>query len=324
MSDTLERYVGRFAPSPTGPLHAGSLVAALASYVDARAAQGRWLIRIEDVDRARSLRTHEAEILRQLAAFGLEPDEPPTRQSERAEGYREVLRRLESMHATYPCRCSRSTLAHAKRNREGEAIYPGTCRPDTRPRNGPVATAPTETRVRASLRIDIGALELDSTISFSDRVHGEVTQDVANEVGDFVLLRADGDFAYQLAVVVDDELQGVTDVVRGADLLLNTPRQRLLQRALGYRALRYAHIPLVTNEAGEKLSKQTLAPPLATDRESVMRALRDAWRHLKQAPIDQASSPVHFLAQATHAWSIASLRSDRSKPAATIALQTAA
>ncbi|TAG83912.1 MAG: tRNA glutamyl-Q(34) synthetase GluQRS, partial [Burkholderiales bacterium] len=251
-------YVGRFAPSPTGPLHFGSLIAALASYVDARAAGGSWLLRIEDVDRERSRLEHEAAIRRQLAAFALEHDGDVVRQSERIDHYRSALERLRDQGSVYPCVCSRRLLETAPRNQEGEVIYPGSCR----------VRAVDTFGGRHSIRFKLAHSPPQDEV-IEDRIEGVITQNVAKDVGDFVLLRADGDVAYQLAVVVDDELQGVTDVVRGADLLLNTPRQRILQRALGFRDLRYAHVPIVTNDQGEKLSKQTRAIALPTDHNSV-------------------------------------------------------
>lgn len=286
-------YVGRFAPSPTGPLHFGSLIAALASYVDARAAGGTWLLRIEDVDRERSRPEHETTIRRQLDAFAFDPDGDVVRQSDRLDLYRDALRRLSEHDAVYRCVCSRRMLADAKRNQEGEVIYPGTCRMHVPEASGE------RYAIRFRLPPTGAAVE-----TINDRVAGVVSQNVVDEVGDFVLLRADGDFAYQLAVVVDDELQGVTDVVRGADLLFNTHRQSSLQRQLGYRSLRYAHLPVATNERGEKLSKQTRASPLATDVSNVMFELRRAWAFLGQVAIDEASSPRDFLDQAIRLWSI--------------------
>ena len=231
----VQTYLGRFAPSPTGPLHFGSLVAALASYLDARYHDGgRWLVRIEDVDEPRTVPGAADSILRCLEAYGMEWDGPVVYQSRRKDLYRAALEALGS-HA-FPCGCSRVP-----------GIYPGTCR------NG----LPAGKTARAwRLRVD------DNVISFVDRLRGPQTDVLAETTGDFVLLRADGYFAYQLAVVVDDADQGVTDVVRGEDLLDSTGRQILLQRLLGYPTPRYAHIPVVRDASGEKLSKQTLAPPV--------------------------------------------------------------
>jgi glutamyl-Q tRNA(Asp) synthetase len=248
-------YVGRFAPSPTGLLHAGSLVAALASWLDARAHGGRWLVRIEDVDTPRCVPGADRAILQQLAECGLHPDEPPWWQSDRGDAYAAALDALVTAGAAYPCACSRRDIEDAWRARgrvlprHGETPYPGTCRSGL---HGRPARA---WRLR---------LPHDSTVRWHDRRLGERTQDVEHTVGDFVLRRADGLWAYQLAVVVDDAAQGITDVVRGEDLEGNTPRQRLLQRALGLSAPRYLHTPLVLGADGEKLSKQNGATPVDT------------------------------------------------------------
>lgn len=240
-------YVGRFAPSPTGPLHFGSLVAAVASWLDARAAGGRWLVRMEDLDRPRCEPGAADAILHQLDAYGLYRDGPVLYQSQREDAYAAALDALKARGAAYPCACTRSQLAHAPRNLEGETIYPGTCR------NGlPAGAIARAWRVRVP----------DSSTHFHDRIHGDLEQNLARDVGDFIVKRADGLFAYQLAVVVDDTFQGITHVVRGADLLWNTPRQRLLQGLLGLPAPVYAHVPLIVNAAGQKLSKQTRAPAL--------------------------------------------------------------
>jgi len=240
-------YVGRFAPSPTGPLHLGSLVAALASWLDARAADGRWLVRMEDLDRPRCTQEAADTILRQLEAYGLAWDGTVLYQSRRDDAYTAALDALRSQGAAFACTCTRTALAQAPRNAEGEIIYPGRCRLHTVPRREPFSW-----RVRTD----------EASVHFQERIHGDLQQDLARAVGDFVVRRADGLFAYQLAVVVDDAFQGVTHVVRGADLLWNTPRQIYLQRLLGLPTPIYAHVPLVTNAAGQKLSKQTLAPPL--------------------------------------------------------------
>jgi glutamyl-Q tRNA(Asp) synthetase len=245
-------YRGRFAPSPTGPLHAGSLVAALASWLDARAHGGAWLVRIEDVDRPRCLPGAGEEILRQLAVCGLLPDEPPQWQSQRDALYQSALDRLVRDGLAYPCACSRKDIAlalHAlgrERPRHAELAYPGTCR------EGLDGRQPRAWRLRVA----------DGVVAWTDRRVGVQLQDVAREVGDFVLKRADGLFAYQLAVVVDDGEQGITHVVRGEDLVDNTPRQLLLQRALGLPQPSYLHAPLVLGGNGEKLSKQNGAAAL--------------------------------------------------------------
>jgi glutamyl-Q tRNA(Asp) synthetase len=243
-------YVGRFAPSPTGPLHAGSLVAALASWLDARAHGGRWLVRIEDVDRPRCIPGAEAHILLQLAACGLVPDAPPCWQSGRDAVYEAALARLRAAGWAYDCGCTRADIAAALslqgqgKPRHGELVYPGTCRDGLQ---GKPARA---VRLRT-----VGADGLALRVDWTDRRLGARHQDVSAAVGDFVLRRADGLWAYQLAVVVDDAEQGITDIVRGEDLADNTPRQILLQRALGLGTPRYLHTPLVLGEDGAKLSK---------------------------------------------------------------------
>ena len=268
-------YVGRFAPSPTGPLHAGSLVAALASWLDARAHGGRWLVRIEDVDTPRCVPGADAEILRQLAACGLVPDAAPLWQSRRGDAYAQALATLHAAGHVYGCRCTRREIAQAladagvERPRHAELVYPGTCRPraDGRP---PVPW----TEARAVRLLTTAPDGGDRVIAWTDRRLGAQWQDVTREVGDFVLRRADGLWAYQLAVVVDDAAQGVTHVVRGEDLLDNTPRQIVLQQLLGAPTPRYLHTPLVRAADGEKLSKQHGAPPL--DLREPVQALRAA------------------------------------------------
>ncbi len=248
-------YTGRFAPSPTGPLHAGSLVAALASWLDARAHGGRWLVRIEDVDGPRCVPGADHLLLQQLADCGLHPDAPPRWQSTRGAHYQAALDRLLAQGLAYPCACTRKDIEQALaaggqlRERHGERVYPGTCR------HG-LAGRP----ARAWRFLTEGA----GTVTWTDRRLGAQQQDVAQEVGDFVLQRADGPWAYQLAVVVDDAEQGVTDVVRGEDLTDNTARQILLQRALGLPTPRYLHTPLVLAADGHKLSKQNGARALDT------------------------------------------------------------
>jgi glutamyl-Q tRNA(Asp) synthetase len=235
-------YRGRFAPSPTGPLHAGSLVAALASYLDAKAHSGKWLVRVEDVDTQRCIPGTDLAILQQLAALGLVPDEPPVYQSQRSHLYQAALDRLITDKQVFPCSCSRKDVAAAiaKANplakpRHGELVYLGTCR------HGMTQ-----------------ALAPSAQPAWRFITSGEVK----NQIGDFVLKRADGCFTYQLAVVVDDALQGITHVVRGTDLLDNTPRQIALRQALGYLKPQYLHTPLVKAEDGEKLSKQNGAAAL--------------------------------------------------------------
>ena len=236
---------GRFAPSPTGALHLGSLLAAVGSYLDARAAGGEWLVRIEDVDRTREVPGAADGILRTLERFGLHWDGPVLYQSTRDDAYRAALERLARLGLTYGCSCSRANLAAGE---APEARYPGTCRGG--PARAGVAVA---TRFR---------VEGYAPVTVADRLQGAYTQSVDAAVGDFVLQRRDGFWSYQLAVVVDDAHQGVTDVVRGLDLLDNTPRQRLLQAALGLPAPRTLHLPLLIDADGGKLSKSRRALPV--------------------------------------------------------------
>jgi glutamyl-Q tRNA(Asp) synthetase len=279
-------YVGRFAPSPTGPLHFGSLVAAVASWLDARAAGGRWLVRIEDVDAPRTVPGAAGEILRQLEAAGLHWDGEVVRQGERTALYERALERLRAAGLAYRCRCSRREVADSGIAGPEGPIYPGTCRG--------LGLALGETGSER-LRVDPG------TVGFEDRVQGRVEQDVARDVGDFILARRDGLHAYQLAVVVDDADQGVSDVVRGADLLWSTPRQILLQRSLGLPTPRYLHVPVAANARGEKLSKQTRAAAIRP--EASAGALRDALRFLGQ-PAPQGDAPAGILADAARHWDV--------------------
>jgi glutamyl-Q tRNA(Asp) synthetase len=265
---TPRRYRGRFAPSPTGPLHLGSLVAAVGSWAEARTRGGEWLVRMEDLDPPREVPGAAAAILGTLEALGLDWDGPVVYQSTRAEAYRAALDELQRKDALFPCACTRKEIADsAIAVLDGSLVYPGTCR-----RGLPPGRPARATRVR------VGAAVVD----FDDGLQGRVRQDLAREVGDFVLVRADGLFAYQLAVVVDDAAQGVTDVVRGADLLDSTPRQLFLQRLLGLPTPRYLHLPVAIDARGEKLSKQTLAAPIDGSRPAA--ALAAALRFLGQSP----------------------------------------
>jgi glutamyl-Q tRNA(Asp) synthetase len=269
-------YRGRFAPSPTGPLHAGSLVAALASWLDARVHQGQWLVRLEDTDRERCVAGADQVILRQLADCGLLPDEAPVWQSERSRLYQAPLDELVQRGLAYPCGCSRKDIELVRasqgqeRPRHSELVYPGTCRSGLHGKPARAWRLRTDIFMpnRPLAPVDIGVIAINtganSMVAWQDRRLRTQQQDVATEVGDFVLKRADGGFAYQLAVVVDDAAQGITDVVRGEDLADNTARQILLQRQLGLPTPRYLHTPLVRNAQGEKLSKQTGAPALDT------------------------------------------------------------
>ena len=272
-------YRGRFAPSPTGPLHFGSLVAALGSWLMARDAGGAWWVRIEDLDPPREVPGAAEDQLRTLAGFGLVSDAPVVRQSERHDHYRTALDRLLADGLAFGCVCSRSALAAG--GGVHRACVPGPAR--------------AETAVR--LRVPDG-----SVVAFDDALCGRFAQDVSTDVGDFVLLRADGCWAYQLAVVVDDAEQGITDVVRGADLLDSTPRQILLQRALGLPTPRYAHLPLIVDADGRKLSKSLAAVPV--DGDDPLPALRLAWRALGQrrGPFDAPGAVARGLAMATAAF----------------------
>lgn len=260
------RETGRFAPSPTGPLHAGSLVAALASWLDVRARgpHARWLIRIEDADTERCLPGMGEHILRQLADCGLLPDEAPVWQTQRTPHYEAALAKLQALGLAYPCGCSRKDIDEAlvrlgrPHTRHGERVYPGTCRNGLHGKPARAWRFATEKFEAQQPALPLGEL------CWTDRRLGRQCQHVSREVGDFVLRRADGPWAYQLAVVVDDAEQGVTDVVRGEDLADNTARQILLQRALGMPTPSYLHTPLVRGADGDKLSKQNGATPIDT------------------------------------------------------------
>ncbi|QOJ24032.1 MAG: tRNA glutamyl-Q(34) synthetase GluQRS [Gammaproteobacteria bacterium] len=240
-------YRGRFAPSPTGPLHFGSLVAAVGSYADAKFHRGKWLVRIEDVDLQRTVPGVAGQILDTLEKLGMEWDEEVIYQSQRFEAYREALEVLGKQGVLYPCSCSRKEIVDSSITSLYGFIYPGTC-----------LNKPASTEHAHVLRVQTH----DDLIAFQDRLQGFYTQRLHHDVGDFVLRRADGIYAYQLAVVVDDAAQNITHVVRGADLLDSTPRQIFLQQLLGYATPHYLHLPVVTNAAGEKLSKQTKAAPI--------------------------------------------------------------
>ena len=262
-----EVYTGRFAPSPTGLLHAGSLVAALASWLDARAHGGRWLVRIEDVDTPRCVPGADQAILQQLASCGLTPNDPVLWQSQRGAAYDQALQHLVNQGWAYPCGCSRKDIESAQIvARHRAAVYPGTCREGLK---GKPARA-----WRLNVQAVQKALGLPAVTHWLDRRLGPQQQNVAEEVGDFVLRRADGLWAYQLAVVVDDAEQGITDVVRGQDLADNTARQMVLQRALGLPTPQYLHTPLVLGTDGDKLSKQNGA--MALDLSDPLAALTQA------------------------------------------------
>lgn len=265
-------YRGRFAPSPTGPLHIGSLVTALASWLDARVHDGTWLVRIEDIDFQRNVPGADRDILASLEMLGLVPDETPQWQSAHLHRFEAALAQLQAIDRLYPCGCTRREIADSVTTVDAQGhlrhqtlIYPGTCR------NGLMGRPPRAWRVRLP---DTDA----ATVCFDDRWQGTQCQNLAEAVGDFVLKRADGMWAYQIAVVVDDAAQDITDVVRGADLLDSTPRQIYLQRLLGLPTVHYLHVPVVVNADGEKLSKQTGAR--AINRSQPLAALTEAARHL--------------------------------------------
>jgi glutamyl-Q tRNA(Asp) synthetase len=282
-------YVGRFAPSPTGPLHAGSLVAAMASYLDAHAHRGRWLVRIEDIDEDRTVPRAAENMLHTLETLGMRWDGAVVYQSERKALYEAALQQLASH--VYPCGCTRKEIADSRLGiaSDGAAIYPGTCRHGLAEGKSPRAL-----RLRVPDADDPG-----ECITFADRWMGTVTQHLAAEVGDFVLKRADGFWAYQLAVVVDDAAQGITDVVRGVDLLDSTARQIYLQRLLHLPTPRYMHVPVITNSLGEKLSKQTGATAL--DLSHPLDTLMAAARFLG-LDIERAKTIAVFWETAIDAW----------------------
>ncbi len=297
-------YRGRFAPSPTGPLHFGSLVAAVGSYLEARTRGGEWLLRMEDLDRAREQPGAADSIPAMLRAYGFEWDGPVVYQGRRSDLYQTALEKLRQAGHTFPCSCSRkeiadSTQTFAAAGDGRDLIYPGTCRNGLAP--GKVARA---------VRVKTGG----TAIEFEDAVQGRIRQDIAHEVGDFVLKRADSFFAYQLAVVVDDAEQGITDVVRGADLLDSTPRQIYLQQLLGCATPRYVHLPAAVNAAGEKLSKQTLAAPLEAD-EAAPQLLKALAFLGHDAPATLAGGDVKNIWQwAQEHWSLARVPRLRASP----------
>ena len=253
-------YVGRFAPSPTGPLHLGSLLAAVGSCLDARAQGGRWLLRIEDLDPPREMAGAADGILRTLECLGFEWHGPVLYQSSRLPAYAEAATRLQQTGEIFACACTRSEIADSGVHGLEGPIYPGTCRLGLPP-----------DREGRALRLRVP----DETLCFDDALQGRVCQELAKDIGDFIVRRADGCYAYQLAVVVDDAFQGITHVVRGTDLLLSTPRQILLQRRLGLPTPAYLHLPVLVDAAGEKLSKQTQAAPV-----DVLPPTEALWRSL--------------------------------------------
>lgn len=280
-------YRGRFAPSPTGPLHFGSLVSALTSFLEARRHSGKWLLRIDDLDQTRCLPGMDTHILGTLEAFGFEWEDTVAYQSHASDAYRAALDTLKQQGRIYYCQCSRKQIAMMAKHAGAEGpIYPGTCRTlglgDGRGRAARIVTD-------------------DENVCFEDALFGRQSQNPARDIGDFVVRRADGYFAYQLAVVVDDHLQGITHVVRGADLLSSTPRQIWLQKLLGFTEPRYLHVPLVLGQDGKKLSKSDAAHPV--DTANPVPSLLDAWRFLKQAmPESTDLSLAEFWQWASSAW----------------------
>jgi glutamyl-Q tRNA(Asp) synthetase len=271
-------YVGRFAPSPTGPLHFGSLITAVASYCDAKANQGTWLVRVEDTDIPRIYPGSEEHILRALDAFQLEPDAEIIFQKDRLDIYEDVIQQLRQQGLVYACQCTRKMLG-------SNHIYQDTCRD-------------------LGLAFEHQAIRLkveDVEICFEDRLQGRHCSELKKDLGDFVLKRRDGIINYQLAVVVDDYLQGMTHVVRGADLLDNTERQIYLGQLLGYPQLNYMHLPLAMNDQGQKLSKQNLAQAL--DLIQAPQLLKQALQALHQAEV-ALDAPQRMLQQAVAQWDI--------------------
>jgi glutamyl-Q tRNA(Asp) synthetase len=302
-SSPADGYRGRFAPSPTGPLHTGSLVAALGSWLDARANGGQWLLRIEDIDTPRCVPGADLQIQSQLRACGLFWDEEPSYQSRRQELYQAAFQHLNELGKLYSCSCSRQTIANTlaeagiRTPRNQEMVYPRTCRPPQIKPNSDELLGETKKAWRI-------ALPENCQIEFQDLSLGIQSQDLNNEVGDFVLRRNDGLFTYQLAVVVDDAEQGITHIVRGQDLLNNTARQIFLQNQLGYSTPSYRHLPLVLDANGEKLSKQTLASSINTESDqSALAELRKAAIHLGMRDLPDGDTTIaEWLLAATKAW----------------------
>ncbi|MCF7529039.1 tRNA glutamyl-Q(34) synthetase GluQRS [Neisseria lisongii] len=281
-------YIGRFAPSPTGLLHIGSLLTAVASYADARANGGRWLVRMEDLDPPREMSGAAAHILHTLEVFGFEWDGEVAYQSRRHDYYRHMLEQLKQAGLVYPCYCSRKDWQAAARSGVDGFVYNGRCR-YAMPSENPSGKVPAW-RIRVP----------DENIAFSDGIVGDYQQNLAKDIGDFVLLRADGFWAYQLAVVADDADQGITHIVRGQDLLVSTPRQIYLQRCLNAATPNYAHLPLLVNRQGQKWSKQTLAPAL--DMQQTEQLLRQVMTYLNLPAAPSVDKPQDLLVWAVQNW----------------------
>jgi len=299
MSNPAE-YRGRFAPSPTGPLHFGSLVAALGSYLDARHQQGKWLLRVEDLDPPREVAGSANAILKALEAFGMEWDGPVSYQSTRSQYYEEALETLENAGFLFGCACTRREIVDSAIRTETGNIYPGTCRAGLQ-----------SGRTARSLRVRVDHTE----IGFTDRLQGNLQQKLDSEVGDFIVRRADKLVAYQLAVVVDDAEQQITSIVRGADLIDSTPRQLYLQKLLGLPAPDYLHLPVAVNTCADKLSKHTHAMAVTTDDKNtvLIDALLFLQQELPESPHDASQSEL--LQWATNHWNPNAIPAQRIIPA---------
>ncbi len=293
-------YRGRFAPSPTGPLHFGSLVAAVGSYLDAKAHGGVWLVRMDDLDLSRTVPGAADLILRSLESLGMAWDEPVVYQSKRSAAYEAALKVLKKRKLIYPCACSRREIADSAVGGLDGPIYSGTCR------KGLLAG-----RAARADRV----ITDNTRIELKDVIQGKIVHSLERQVGDFVVKRADGYYAYQLAAVVDDAAQGITDVVRGADLLDSTTRQIYLQQLLGYTTPRYAHLPVAVNVLGEKLSKQTLAAPIVAS--DLLATLNAALAFLGQDTITDADPKkmADFWKRAIAGWDLARVPRQRTQPA---------
>ena len=310
-------YVGRFAPSPTGPLHFGSLIAAVASYCDAKANQGQWLLRMEDLDKPREMTGAASDILRTLEAFGFEWDGDIIYQSQRSDIYQHYLQYLKRNGLVYACTCSRKEIADSSvLSGVDGAIYPRTCFNKTFNLNTRENDAAASQMDTASWRMYVDDV---CVIAFKDAIQGNISQQLSQQVGDFILKRKDGFFAYQLAVVVDDFEQGVTHMVRGADLLDSTPRQIYLQQHLGFKTddfnqINYAHVPVAVNAQGEKLSKQTLAQAVDMTRANIelFKALSFLGQHPPLAIKNATLNEVWRWAMAN--WQLDSVPKNRSAP----------
>ncbi|MHB8536109.1 MAG: tRNA glutamyl-Q(34) synthetase GluQRS [Sulfuricaulis sp.] len=291
MADSSKTYRGRFAPSPTGPLHFGSMVAAVGGFLQAKSHGGEWRVRMEDLDPPREVPGAADDILRTLEACGLHWDGAVMYQSRRHKAYAAALKTLDRLDAIYPCACSRREIADSSMKGIDGPVYPGTCRKG-------IAAG----REARAWRVKVGG----AAVEFDDGLQGRQRRDLAADFGDFVLRRADGLFAYQLAVVVDDAEQGITEVVRGADLIESTPRQIHLQRLLNLPTPDYLHLPVALNARGEKFSKQTFAAPV--DVERPWQLLIQVLQFLGQAPpVDLAEANIGDFWR----WAIAHWRLDR-------------